>query len=173
MTGAIPCDKVRQHNKCLGYSITIYMLDVDTIMIRLINYWKWQENKLHTHKHTHTHTHMRMFALTHTDTHLHRHTHTQTHTNTHTHTRTHTHTHAYTCIHTYKETQTQRVCACVIQFNIPINIISVISWRCLLVTDIVLQHLIAIFQARWYCFQPGHILLSTVGKQTTFPLQLV
>ena len=62
-------------------------------------------------------------------------------------------------------------CACVIQSNITFNIISVISWRCLLVADIVLPHLDAISQAHLYSIpnqlhftvnngEIGHIFLT-------------
>ena len=39
-----------------------------------------------------------------------------------------------------------RMRVCVIQFNITFNIISVISWWCLFVADIVLQHVNAVLQ---------------------------
>ena len=57
------------------------------------------------------------------------------------------------------------VCVCVIQFNVIFNSFSVISWRCLLVADIVLPHLNAISQAHWYSIPPSHILKSTMGNR--------
>ena len=57
-------------------------------------------------------------------------------------------------------------CVCVIQFNVTFKGISVISCRCQLVADIVLQHLKAISQAHWYSIPPSHSLQLTMGKPT-------
>ena len=67
------------------------------------------------------------------------------------------------CINISLHSSDSAVSVCVIQFNVTFNSISVISWRCLLVADIVLPHLKAISQVYWYSILPGHILQSTTG----------